>query len=51
MSTQDIEKQEVQVDHEELNSLKGTLFSTFVFVGGGIVLFILLLFFFYMTRV
>ncbi len=36
---------------EELHSLKGTLFSTIVFVGGGITLFILTLFYFYMTRV
>lgn len=32
------------------HSLKGTLFSVLVFVGGGIVSFILLLFILYMTR-
>ncbi|WP_190279362.1 hypothetical protein [Ornithinibacillus gellani] len=38
-------------EHEvEVNSLKGTLFSTLVFVGGGIILFIVLLFALYMTR-
>lgn len=36
---------------EDVNSLKGTLFSTLVFVGGGISFFIILLFVFYMTRV
>lgn len=51
MRTSDVEKVDVQVDHEEINSLKGTLFSTIVFVGGGIVFFILVLFYFYMTRV
>ncbi|MBY8909509.1 hypothetical protein [Salinicoccus roseus] len=35
---------------EELESLKGTLFSTVVFVGGTIILFILLLLMFYMMR-
>lgn len=44
-----VKKQEVQV--EDQNSLKGTLFSTIVFVGGGILFFIVLLFYFYMTRV
>lgn len=36
---------------EDVNSLKGTLFSTIVFVGGGILLFIIVLFVFYMARV
>lgn len=36
---------------EEVMSLKGTLFSTIVFVGGGIVSFIIILFVFYMMRV
>lgn len=44
-----VKKQDVTI--EEQNSLKGTLFSTIVFVGGGILAFILLLFYFYMTRV
>lgn len=50
MSAQDLKKQGVQVDHGEVNSLKGTLFSTVVFVGGGILFFILLLFYFFITR-
>lgn len=41
-------KQDVSMEKEQ--SLKGTLFSTIVFVGGGILAFILLLFYFYMTR-
>lgn len=36
---------------QEVQSLKGTLFSTVVFVGGGLLLFIIILFYFYMTRV
>jgi len=32
-------------------SLQGTLFSTIVFVGGGILAFIVILFIFYMTRI
>lgn len=50
MSAKDVGKQEVQIDHNEVNSLKGTLFSTIVFVGGGILFFILLLFYFFITR-
>lgn len=42
-------KKKLQTENEE--SLKGTLVSTIVFVGGGIILFILLLFYFYMTRI
>ncbi|HLQ95511.1 MAG TPA: hypothetical protein VK108_03925 [Pseudogracilibacillus sp.] len=38
-------------EKKEMQSLKGTLFSTIVFVGGGITLFIVTLFYFYMTRV
>ncbi|HIV75455.1 MAG TPA: hypothetical protein H9895_10275 [Candidatus Pseudogracilibacillus intestinigallinarum] len=34
--------------HEQ--SLRGTLFSTIVFVGGGILSFIIILFYFYLTR-
>lgn len=49
MSVSDVKNREVE--HDEVNSLKGTLFSTIVFVGGGITLFILVLFYFYMTRV
>lgn len=49
MAVSDVKKTEVQV--EDQNSLKGTLFSTLVFVGGGITFFIVLLFYFYMTRV
>lgn len=40
-----------QEEEKEMQSLKGTLFSTIVFVGGGITLFIVTLFYFYMTRV
>lgn len=40
----------VAVETAEVNSLKGTLFSTVVFVGGGIILFMAVLFYFYMTR-
>jgi len=38
------------VQTEDYNSLKGTLFSTIVFVGGGILAFMIVLFFFYMIR-
>lgn len=41
----------IEVDDSELNSLKGTLFSTIVFVGGGIIAFILLLLIVFMIRV
>ncbi|HLR79363.1 MAG TPA: hypothetical protein VK119_02120 [Bacillota bacterium] len=41
---------EKSIHHEE-KSLKGTLASTLIFVGGGILIFIILLFIFYMTRV
>ncbi|MGJ9458676.1 hypothetical protein [Oceanobacillus sp. CF4.6] len=43
--------QEENVDKDDVNSLKGALFSSIVFVGGGIVGFILLLFITYMVRV
>lgn len=39
------------LDQEEVHSLKGTLFSTLVFVGGGIVIFMVTLFVFYMIRI
>lgn len=42
---------EAIADQKELNSLKGTLFSTLVFVGGGIVIFMVTLFVFYMIRI
>jgi len=41
---------EEKVDKYNEQSLAGTLFSTVVFVGGGIVSFIILLFVLYMTR-
>lgn len=41
----------VVVDEAEVDSLKGTLFSTIVFVGGGIIIFILILLYFFMIRV
>lgn len=46
-----LDKEKKDMEQEEMNSLKGTLVSTLVFVGGGITLFILLLFYFYLTRV
>ncbi|HLS35803.1 MAG TPA: hypothetical protein VK061_06170 [Bacillota bacterium] len=42
--------EETKIDEEEMNSLKGTLFSSLVFVGGGIVIFMVTLFVFYMIR-
>lgn len=42
------EEQEEMLDKE---SLKGTLFSSIVFVGGGIIAFILLLVIIYMVRI
>lgn len=42
--------EEVEVQREDVESLKGTLFSTIVFVGGIIIAFIVTLFYFYMTR-
>lgn len=47
--SENVKKHDVTV--EDQHSLKGTLFSTIVFVGGGILAFILILFYFYMTRV
>lgn len=44
-------KQEDTVDKFNEDSLKSTLLSTLIFVGGGIVIFIVLLFAFYMIRV
>ena len=49
MEITDVKKSELEKKHED--SLKGTLFSTVVFVGGGIVFFIILLFVLYMTRI
>jgi len=46
---QSLDKKDV-IQQEEFNSLKGTLFSTIVFVGGGILAFMIVLFFFYMIR-
>ncbi|HLS23037.1 MAG TPA: hypothetical protein VK037_03865 [Pseudogracilibacillus sp.] len=43
-------KQEEIVVQEDVKSLKGTLFSTIVFVGGGLISFMVTLFGFYMTR-
>jgi len=47
MKTTDVQKNRSN-NHEQ--SLKGALFSTIVFVGGGLVAFMLLLFAFYMMR-
>ncbi|WP_249870009.1 hypothetical protein [Oceanobacillus saliphilus] len=43
--------QEENIDTHDVGSLKGALFSSIVFVGGGIVSFILLLFITYMVRI
>ena len=51
MKASEVEKKELDVDMEDENSLRGTLFSSIIFVGGGIVFFIILLFVFYMIRV
>jgi len=48
MSKSQVEK--VKMHSEDVESLKGTLFSTVVFVGGVIIAFIIVLFYFYMTR-
>lgn len=49
MRTTEIKKTELNL--EDQDSLRGTLFSTLVFVGGGIIIFIIILFIFYMIRV
>lgn len=49
MEAENIGKVESSVEPED--SLRGTLFSTIVFVGGGIIVFIVVLFIFYMTRI
>lgn len=41
---------EVELNKEDENSLRGTLFATIVFVGGVILFCIVLLFVLYMTR-
>jgi|GEM_PF-3738527 len=46
----EMDREEMEVDNDQVYSLKGTLFATVVFVGGVIVLFIVLLFVIYMTR-
>jgi len=48
VSNEKVDTQAVEQTNE--NSLKGALFSSIVFVGGGIILFIVTLFYFYMTR-
>jgi len=50
MSVSDVKKGNHLEEHNNENSLRGTLFSSIVFVGGGIAFFIVLLFYFYMTR-
>lgn len=49
MNRAEVKAQEVH--NEDVESLRGTLFSSIVFVGGGIIAFILVLFYFYMTRI
>lgn len=51
METTKLNPEEINQENEDVNSLKGTLFSSIIFVGGGIVFFIILLFVFYMTRI
>lgn len=51
MKTNEEKQLDIVVDELEVDSLKGTLFSTIVFVGGGILAFILLLLYFFMIRV
>ncbi len=51
METTKLNPKEINQKNEDVNSLKGTLYSSLIFVGGGIVFFIVLLFVFYMTRV
>lgn len=45
------ENKKTELELQEEESLKGTLFSTIVFVGGGILFFIVLLFVLYMIRI
>lgn len=45
------EKKNIDVIEEDVDSLRGTLFSTVVFVGGIIIVTIVLLLFFYMIRI
>lgn len=49
MGTTNVKDGKLQKENED--SLKGTLFSTLVFVGGGIVSFIVILFAFFFTRI
>ncbi|AIF45218.1 hypothetical protein [Virgibacillus sp. SK37] len=51
MATGKVSTPEEKVVHHDDQSLKGALFSSLVFVGGGIVSFIVLLFVIYMMRV
>lgn len=51
METRELNSKELAQNSEDIDSLKGTLFSTIVFVGGGILIFIVILFVFYMARV
>lgn len=51
MESAKLNPKELAKDTEDVDSLKGTLFSSIVFVGGGILFFIVLLFVFYMARV
>jgi hypothetical protein len=51
MALTNLDPQKIDQENDDVNSLKGALFSSIIFVGGGIVFFIVLLFVFYMTRV
>lgn len=46
-----VKEKDLNLENEDVNSLRGTLFSTIVFVGGGIIVFILVLLFFFLSRV
>lgn len=52
MEAMDKKQEKVDVvDVQDEHTLKGTLFATLFFVGGGILSFMLLLFILYMTRI
>jgi len=51
MESTKLNPEKIDQDSKEIYSLKGTLFSSIVFVGGGILFFIIVLFVFYMMRV
>ncbi|MBP1969008.1 hypothetical protein J2Z83_001111 [Virgibacillus natechei] len=50
MAEKQVKIPEENINNEQIESLKGALFSSLVFVGGGILVFMLLLFVIYMIR-